>query len=67
MQKEKYSALRERRKAKRLSLQYLETVSNRDGRKARNKQLIEEKFTQQMRLLDEAIENWFMGEVGRDN
>lgn len=57
MQKEKYSALRERRKAKRLSLQYLETVSNRDGRKARNKQLIEEKFTQQMRLLDEAIEN----------
>jgi hypothetical protein len=57
MQKDKYSALRERRKAKRLSLQYLETVSNRDGRKARNKQLIEEKFSQQMRLLDEAIEN----------
>ncbi len=64
MQKDKYSALRERRKAKRLSLQYLETVSNRDGRKARNKQLIEEKFSQQMRLLDEAIENWFMEWVG---
>ncbi len=40
MQKEKYAALRERRKAKRLNLQYLETVSNRDGRKERNKQLI---------------------------
>ena len=33
MQKYKYSALRERRKAKRLNLQYLETVSNKDGRK----------------------------------
>jgi hypothetical protein len=52
MQKEKYSALRERRKAKRLNLQYLETVSNKDGRKERNKQLIEEKFNQQMRMLD---------------
>lgn len=56
MQKRKFAALRERRKSKAGDQKYVEMVGNMQLRKERRKALAKDKVEDQMRILNEKIE-----------